>query len=277
MKKQGCLPRLILLLVVGLTLAGFWYFENYTIVTEELSVATSVLPQGFEGYRITQVSDNHGKIFGADNQDLIDAVSATQPDIIVLTGDIVDDDDQLADLPTLVDGMVEIAPTYYISGNHEWTMDMDGVFQIMEDCGAISLRNQYVPLTQNGQTILLAGFDDPNGPADQETPAQVMARLRQDHGDCFVVALYHRNDQLELFADLGVDLVLSGHGHGGIVRLPYIGGVIGTDRSLFPDYTAGLYQSGGTQMVVSRGLGGNDGWDFRIGNRPHLPVVELQR
>ncbi len=274
-KRHGCLHWLILLFVVGLVGAGIWYFENYTIVTEELSVASLSLPEGFADFRITQVSDIHGKEFGEDNQDLLAAVADTNPDIIVLTGDIVDDDSQLADLPALVDGMVEIAPTYYISGNHEWTMDMDAVFQIMERCGATSLRNEYIPLYRNGQSILLVGFDDPNGPSDQATPGEVMEQLRNDHGDCFVVALYHRNDQLELFTELGVDVVLSGHGHGGIIRLPYVGGLIDTDRTLFPDYTDGLYVSGDTQMVVSRGLGGNSGWDFRIGNRPHLPVVIL--
>lgn len=276
-KPMGCLPRLLIFLVVLLALAGIWYYENYTIDTEEITVASANLPEAFQDFCITQISDIHGKQFGENQADLIAAVQATDPDLIALTGDIVDDDSQIADLPDLLTQLVAVAPTYYISGNHEWTMDMEAVFDTMEACGVINLRNEYVPLTQDGQTIVLAGFDDPNGPADMKTPAQVMGDLRGEYGDCYVIALYHRNDQLETFADLSVDLVLSGHGHGGIIRLPYIGGLIDTDRTLLPDYVDGLYASGGTQMVVSRGLGGNSGWDFRLGNHPHLPVIILKR
>lgn len=274
-KRHGCLHGLLVLILVLLVVAGIWYYETYTIDTEEIIVSSATLPEGFQDFRIAQVSDIHGKVFGDNQVDLIAAIADTNPNIIVLTGDIVDDDSQISDLPDLLIPLVELAPTFYISGNHEWTMDIDAVWDMMDACGVTSLRNEYVPLTQNGQTILLAGFDDPNGPADQKTPAQVMKELRLEHGDCFVVALYHRNDQLDTFTDLGVDLVLSGHGHGGIIRLPYIGGLIDTDRTFLPDYTDGLYQNGDTQMVVSRGLGGNGGWDFRLGNHPHLPIIVL--
>lgn len=267
--------KMLVWLLIALVALGFWYFENYTMVTEEITVQLDALPTGFEGFRIVQISDLHGKTFGNDQERLIKAVQDAQPDIIAITGDLVDNDSQIPNLPTLLHGLTALAPTYYITGNHEWSLDMDSLTATLTACGVVILDNQFVPLTQNGQTILLAGFADPLGPYDQPTPAQVMAQLRQTYGDCTVVGLYHRNDKLEEFASLSVDLLLSGHGHGGIIRLPFIGGLLDTNRNLFPQYDAGLYASGTTQMIVSRGLGGTNGLDFRLFNRPHLPVLVL--
>ena len=108
--------------------------------------------------------------------------------------------------------------------------------------------------------------------ADMEQPADLTARIRQEvGGDPYMVMLYHRNDSLPLWTPLQPDLVLAGHGHGGVIRLPFIGAVLGVDRRLFPDNAEGLYQAGRTTLAVSRGLGG-----ARLWNPPHLPTVVLQ-
>lgn len=121
------------------------------------------------------------------------------------------------------------------------------------------------------------GRGDPNGPYDQKRPAQLVREIRQQYGkDAYILMLSHRNDELPLWAHMGVQTVLCGHGHGGIVRLPGIGAVFGTHMDLFPDYTAGLYEKDGTAMVVSRGLGGSRKLPLRIGNRPEVVTVVLR-
>ena len=140
--------------------------------------------------------------------------------------------------------------------------------------GAEVLQNEYRLLEREGNRLALLGVDDPCGPYDQKRPEEVMQELRQELGeDCFVLALDHRNDRLALWQTLGADLVLSGHCHGGVVRLPLVGGLIGPGRSWFPDYDAGLYRAGETQLYVSRGLG----FPLRLFNRPQLPILVLNR
>lgn len=132
-------------------------------------------------------------------------------------------------------------------------------------------------LKSGGSRIVLAGVDDPNGPADQKTPEALVAEIRAaEGGDAFILMLAHRNDQLARWAALGVDAVLAGHAHGGIVRLPGIGPVFGTHYEFFPEFTSGLYTQDGTQLLVSRGLGASHRLPLRIGNPPELPVLILR-
>lgn len=125
--------------------------------------------------------------------------------------------------------------------------------------------------------MVLAGIDDPNGYADQKPPETVAAEVYAACGDPFWMLLAHRNDHFEAqYSLLGADLVLSGHGHGGIIRLPFTDGLLSTDRTLFPSYTAGLYEANGSALFVTRGLG-NSGPSFRLFNRPEVAVVTLHR
>ena len=276
MKRHGCLHSLIILLVVVLIAAGFGYFENNVIDAEEISVSSARLPSSFDDFRIVVISDLHGREFGDGNEELAAAVEAAEPDIIALTGDLADENSDAEAVASQMAQLTALAPTYYVSGNHEWVMeDPWGFFALLEENGVKVLHNAWEALTVNGETIVLAGVDDPNGPWDQKTPEQLVSEIRAEMGDPYIVMLSHRNEQLELWSELGVDTVLCGHAHGGIIRLPFVGGLVGTDRRLFPEYTNGLYTEGTTSMVVSRGLG-NTGLPFRIFNRPHLPVVVLE-
>ena len=275
-KRRGFWHTFFLLVVAAAILAGFWYFENHVIQTEEVTLASDRLPAAFDGLRVAEVADLHGKEFGPDNEDLLRALKAAEPDLIAVTGDLADEHTDLSVIRTLAAAMAEIAPTYYVTGNHEWVMeDLSALFGILEEAGVTVLRNEYVPLTVDGETIILAGVDDPNGPYDQKTPAELVAEIRAEWGDPYILMLAHRNDQIELWSELRVDAVLTGHGHGGVIRLPFVGGLLGVDRELFPAYTAGVFARGRTQMYVSRGLG-NSGIPFRLFNRPHLPVLILE-
>lgn len=275
-KNRGFLAKLWRLFLLAVVLIGFWYFENRTIVTETYQVSSDRLPAVFDGLRVVELADLHGAEFGPGSRDLLEAVRAAEPDLIALDGDLADEAADLAVIRTLTEELVKIAPVYYVTGNHEWAMDgRKELFAILEKAGVKALHNEYCRLERDGQFFVVAGVDDPNGPWDQKTPEELTEEIRAACGDPYILLLAHRNDQLARWDALGLDLVLTGHAHGGVIRLPVIGGLLGTGMQFFPEYTAGIYRMGRTSMMVSRGLG-NSGIPFRLFNRPHLPVLVLR-
>ena len=246
---------------------------NFALDAEDWEVRSARLPEAFDGLRVTFLTDLHGAQFGPESQRLLQAVENARPDLIAICGDLADEATDRTMLDPLLTGLCAIAPTYYVTGNHEWSReDTEALLEQIAGCGITVLRNDYVLLERSGQTLVLAGAEDPNGYRDQETPEQLLARIRQEvGGDPYVLMLYHRNDSLDLWSKLEADLVLAGHGHGGVIRLPVIGGLLGVDREFFPDDCEGLYTQGRTTLAVSRGLGG-----ARLWNRPHLPTAVLK-
>ncbi len=221
------------------------------------------------------VADVHGKQFGSGNAELLRAVEKLEPDLIAITGDLVESREQLAMVPALARGLAEIAPTYYVTGNHEWAAKVvPDILTLLQENGVITLSNETVTLEKDGQHLFLMGINDPNGPDDQKTLAQQVDELRTTRGEGVLLLLAHRNNRPEEYAAAGVDLTLAGHAHGGLVRLPFTDGLIGPNHEWFPSYTAGLYRLSYGQLAVSRGLG-NVGRTLRLFNRPHLPLVVL--
>ena len=267
---------ILMLLALGVSL----YRSNRVLQTTRHDPVFTDLPAGFDGCKIVVLSDLHGAEFGEGNEDLLKAVAKQQPDLIAVTGDLIDEDtpDPKGYTAALAPALQAIAPVYYVTGNHEWATG--GVPELKETLSAAGwtvLSNRYLPLERNGDTILLAGIDDPNGYADQKTPEELTAELYAEHGDPFWLLLAHRNDRFaSRYSLLGADLVLSGHGHGGIVRLPFTDGLLSTDRTFFPSYTAGLYEENGSALFVSRGLG-NSGPSLRLFNRPEVAVLTLHK
>ena len=273
--------KLCLLVLIALLVVLFIRDQQLRIQPEEFSISDPKLPQAFEGFRIVQISDLHGMQFGPKNETLLALVRAQDPDLIAITGDVVDQAVELDPLPALARGLADIAPTYYVTGNHEWAIRQAAeVKLIMERNGVTPLSNEFLPLERDGQTIVLAGIDDPNGPYDQKTPAQLREEITAAQPDAYTVLLAHR-DWVDIYDQWGYDLVLCGHGHGGIIRIPILDkGLMNTDRTLFPKYAGGAYPlSGGGTCIVSRGMGSNTGsfQAFRLFNRPHLPVIVLGR
>lgn len=275
-RRRRTARRLILtILALALLLSGFLWSQQNLIQTETVEVTDEKLPAAFDGLRIAVVSDLHGKEFGADNRALIQAVGELEPDFIAITGDLIDQPGQLDMVPALAHGLAGIAPTYYVTGNHEWSIKMvPEVRSVLLENGVIPLTNEAVTLERNGQRIYLLGADDPNGPADQKTVGELADELRAAQGGGFLLLLAHRNNKAAVYAAAGIDLTLAGHAHGGIVRLPFTDGLVGPSREWLPEYTSGLYQLSYGQMVVSRGLG-NVGRTLRLFNSPHLPLVIL--
>ena len=278
MRARRVKKRTWLILAAAL-LAAELLRSNLLLQTEEFSYVSSRLPAAFDGYRIAVVSDLHGATFGAGNADLLTAIAAAEPDIIAVTGDLEDRfrGHDAGWLDTLAAGLAGIAPVYCVTGNHEWAIG--GVRELKKTLAAAGwtvLSNQFVTLERGGDTLVLAGIDDPNGFADQKTPEQLTVELYAEHGDPFWLLLAHRNNRFaEQYSLLGADLTISGHGHGGIIRLPFTDGLFSVERTLFPSDTAGFYQRNGQTQFVSRGLG-NSGPSLRMWNRPQLAVVTLR-
>ncbi|MDY3281181.1 metallophosphoesterase [Dysosmobacter sp.] len=276
-RRRRILPVLMLLVLLA---ALFLRWSNTALQVTRFDPVFRRLPEGFEGCRIAVLSDLHGASFGTDNERLFAAVAAEEPDYIFYLGDLEDCFRGPADgYPQQVAaGLTAIAPTYYITGNHEWAIGgVPALKEALAAGGVTVLSNQAVELERNGGTVVLAGIDDPNGYADQKTPEELAAEVYARYGDAFWMLLAHRNDRFPArYSLLGADLVFSGHGHGGVIRLPFTDGLLSTDRTLFPSYTAGLYEENGSVLFVTRGLG-NSGPTFRLFNRPEIAIVTLHK
>lgn len=278
-KQHKALRRILLLLAVVL---GALYWGNTSIQAEQFTFTSAELPAGFDGFRAVVLTDLHGAEFGKENEKLIAAAQEQSPDGIFLVGDLVDENtedtaDYAAHLGTALSGL---APTYYVTGNHEWacgTGETEAIKEVLIDSGVSVLTNEFCELSRGGDAIILAGIDDPNGYADQKTPEQLRSEAQSAKGDCFSILLSHR-DSVAYYDELGFSLTLCGHGHGGIFRIPLIDrGLLGTNHRFFPIYDGGLYEfSSGKACFVSRGLG-NIGASFRVFNRPQLAVITFKR
>lgn len=271
--------RTLILLAAVLALGGVWFhWQCWGLHTTWAQVAVNGLPQGFEGFRIVHLSDLHGHEYGENSGELLERVRQAEPEIIVITGDLIDREEQRAMVPALAKGLSAIAPTYYVTGNHEWAVGgVKALKGLLTECGVTVLSNDYVVLERRDDRLALAGVDDPNGYADQKTPEALAAQLEQEVPGLVTVLLAHRNDAIQRYAAAGYDLVLSGHAHGGIIRLPFTDGLLSPARTFFPTWTSGLYSVGDTTLFVSRGLGNNTSpvSGFRLFNRPEVAVVVL--
>ena len=276
-------PLLWLVLLLAVAVGGvFWFrWQCWGMTVTHTEAALSGLPGEFDGYKIAHLSDLHGHEYGEGNADLLAMVAGERPDLIVITGDLIDQESQMQMVPALAKGLTAIAPTYYVTGNHEWglgTAKVKELKNLLAQCGVTALSNQFEIVERDGAQIVLAGVDDPNGYADQKTPEELYAQIENEAPGLFTVLLAHRNDRFDQYAAAGYDFVLSGHAHGGIIRLPFVGGLLGTDREFFPEWTSGAYTLGDSTLFVSRGLGNNTVpfQGFRIFNRPELAVITLR-
>ena len=277
-RRRSALPGLLLIAALLAGGALFLRWSNTSLQVERFTYGNNALPAGFDGCTLVQLSDLHGAQFGENNEKLLAAVAEADPDYIFLTGDLLD---RFRETPhsyaaALCDALSDIAPVYYVTGNHEWALpDVRSLKKAIAATGTTVLTNEFVTLERGGDSILLAGIDDPNGFADQKTPEALAKEVKEARGDGFWLLLAHRNNYFEKqYSLLGADLVISGHAHGGLIRLPFTDGLIGVERNLFPSYTDGFYQVNGSDLFVSRGLG-NSGRSFRLFNRPQVAVITL--
>lgn len=264
--------------------AAWMAWGNTSIEVTRADIVSDRLPKSFSGFKIAHVSDLHNAEFGKSNSRLLEKIEKEKPDVIVITGDLVDS--RRTDIDIAIgfsEKAMKIAQVYYVTGNHEARIDdFERLESGLEDLGVVVLRDEVDRIEKDNEKILLIGLDDPKFTLKSdwfgETPAMVNAKLKNlkaGSGD-FSILLSHRPELFDTYAANGIDLVLSGHTHGGQVRIPFIGAVVVPDQDIFPKYDAGLFHSGNTYMMVSKGLG-NSIFPVRINCRPELVIVTLEK
>lgn len=281
-KKQKRIIILILLAVV-MALAIWIAWGNSALELNSITVTSPDLPLAFDGFRIAQVSDLHNAEMGKNNEDLLEILKESEPDIIAFTGDIIDS--RRTDTEIAVDFVrqaVKIAPCYYVTGNHEHrvTEDFELLEAELEALGVTVLRNRTTEIERDGEAISIIGIDDPVflEPEKQIEGIDLHISKKLDElaasANGFTLLISHRPELFKLYCEYDIDLVLSGHAHGGQFRLPLIGGLYAPGQGAFPEYTSGIHTYSGTSMIVSRGIGASL-FPFRINNRPEVVLIEL--
>ena len=276
-KKLKIFALCLLCIIIGFL--GYNIIQNQHFEVNEITIKCETLPDDFQGYKIVQVSDLHNAEFGENNSDLLSAIKEQFPDIIVVTGDIVDSrrtDVQIA--RNFVNNASEIAPVYYVTGNHEARVKVEDEIDNVElNKNVIVLHNKDILLEKGESVIQLIGVDDPDYKAVKDSTEYMNKRLEKYcNNEYFKILLSHRPELFEVYVENNMNIVFSGHAHGGQFRLPFIGGVIAPHQGLFPTYDAGVYTKNHTNMVVSRGLGDSI-IPLRINNPPELVVVTLDK
>lgn len=274
-RGRGCLTALIILALIAAAAAFLIKDSREDLEISRYEVNSQKLPESFDGFKIVQLSDLHGAEFGEDGMELVEKVKELEPDIIALTGDFVTDEGDLAAVEKLAARLVKLCPVYFISGNHEFGSGLAvKVRNILERAGVKYLSNEYLTINRGDDEILLGGVEDPLAYADMLSPDELAQKMNDAAPDAFKILLGHRNYWMTEYPELPVDLIFCGHAHGGLIRIPGVGGLIGTDRRLFPDFDAGEYNNGRYTLIVSRGLG-NSVPIPRVFNRPEIVCVEL--
>lgn len=265
----------VILLLLAAAVSVWLAWGNKAIETVVYPVSSGRLPSAFDGFRIAQVSDLHNDEMGKQNEALLDDLRAAAPDLIAVTGDLLDSrvpDEQIC--LDFLEEAVRIAPVYFVTGNHEGRLyDLYPSFEKqMQQLGVRVLNNEAVPVQRNGEEILIAGFADPN--TAQDPGEKRITYLQEWTQSNFTVLLSHRPELFAEYVQGGADAVLTGHAHGGQVRVPFVGGLYAPGQGILPVYDAGRFAEEQTVMIVSRGIG-NSLFPLRVNNRPELVILEL--
>lgn len=270
-KKIICLSTAVtLILLAAAALDSRLLVQQYTIEAEEITAPV----------RLVLVTDLHSCKYGDNQEELIRAVEEQKPDMVLLGGDIFDDQLPTENTEVFLQAIAAEYPCYYVAGNHEyWAGEraFASMAAFMENCGIRILKGDAEQVEVNGQVLYICGADDPDNfrRVPMETQLESMKRSAADNG--YTILLSHRPEYFDMYIDYGFDLVLSGHAHGGQWRIPFlINGVYTPDQGFFPDWAGGLYRKENTTMIVSRGLARESTGIPRIFNRPELVVVDLQ-
>ncbi len=280
---------LTILAIIALALLITIIDSNTRLTESYYDISFQKLPAAFEGYRIAHISDLHNKTFGEDNIRLIERIDEFAPSIVVLTGDMLSRNSKDLDdfLPT-AQILGAKYPTYFISGNHEQALKhplLEELYQQLAACKVTVLDNQKLELVKDGQSIDLYGFsysleyyslNRRAANATRQIKTLADAELGVPDPNRFTILLTHNPVYFEAYCQWGADLTLSGHIHGGMVRLPGLGGVFGAGGTLFPKYDAGIYSENNQHMIVSRGLGAGI-FGFRLFNPADLVFITLDQ
>lgn len=280
-KKRRIVLAVIVAILLALIIWIIW--GNTALELNTYTVTSDKLPEAFDGYRIAHISDLHNTEIGANNEKLISMLKNAEPDMIAITGDLIDSRNTNVETALqFAEKAIKIAPCYYVSGNHEARVsEYEELKSGLTELGVIVLEDERTEIEISGEKISLLGVDDPSLQTDYlfGDSATVIQNKLQGlvvDGNIYTILLSHRPELYEVYTESKVDLVLSGHAHGGQFRLPFVGGLVAPNQGFFPKYDSGLYSEDNTNMIVSRGIG-NSILPFRFNNRPEVILIELSQ
>lgn len=267
MKKKR---KLIIKLSIFLIFIFWMIYGNVVVDLNVITIYDNKIPQEFDGYKVAHISDLHNDI--SKSKQLIKLLKKSNPNVIAITGDIIDSNNtNISGALDFVEEIVKIAPCYYVTGNHEaWIGNYDYLKEQLLKLGIIVLEDMAVEINVSGKKIKLIGVNDPSFSSNVKTKLE---RLSDD--ELYSILLSHRPELFDIYVECNINLVLSGHAHGGQVRIPFIGGLGAPDQGLFPKYDSGLYTLDNTKMIVSRGVG-NSIIPIRFNNQPEMILIELK-
>lgn len=276
MKRKIIIVSILLLISVIYLYAG-----NKIIVSDEYEIYSSELPESFSGFTIVHISDLHNASFGKNQKRLIEKINAANPDIIVITGDLIDSRRKgTGNAQKLLENIPESVNVYFVTGNHEAaSKEYSELQKILEENNVNVLKNENILIEKDGQHINICGIDDPlfitgtsYSKENEKHISEILGNLCSE--DFFSILLAHHPEMLDIYSKSPADLVLSGHAHGGQIRLPFIGGLFAPGQGFLPEYTNGAFTQNNTTLIVSRGLG-NSVFPLRINNFPQLVTIKL--
>lgn len=274
MKKKNLLLGLIPVL---------YFKDNLYVYAQRRSLYDTNLPKAFNNTRIVQITDLHGMVFGPQNLWLLNKVAKYNPDMIFVTGDIVAHHGQSNEaVIALMQDLSNMAPTYFVLGNHESHIPegmLGEVLSAMKKAGVFILNNKKVTIEKDGEKIDIAGVIDPTFVSREPQNQAVIMAHELDRLDIdpkrYTILLSHRPEMFEQFKEHQINLIFSGHTHGGQVRLPLHNAIYVPHQGLFPKYDEGYFTDGKTTMYVSRGLG-HSGFPVRVSATPEIVVMTLK-
>lgn len=285
----------IVTLLIVLILFVYLYFENTSLfIVQKNEIVSNKIDSNFDGYKILQLSDLHSREFGENNIKLINKIYKIDPDIIVCTGDMMnstEDDGHV--FINLVKKISKDYPVYYIDGNHEQLVEYNNVgvydefISSLKDLDVKVVKNTKIKLQKGSSYINMYGLNidlvyystkaalkESNIEYTEDNFSKTINKETFENNK-YNILLTHNPIYFEVYEKSGVDLILSGHVHGGIIRIPFKGGLLSPDQEWFPEYYHGLYTINDTNMIVSAGLG-NDTVNFRIFNPFEMNLITLR-
>jgi uncharacterized protein len=273
---------LVAIIILGISFFIFSIWQNNSIVISKYNYESLEIPSGFNDFKIVQISDLHNKNFGKKQSKLLEKVESLSPDIIIVTGDLIDRRKYNLEIAmSFINKAVKVAPVYYVSGNHEaWSGKYSEIEKKLIEAGVNVIDDTNIEIRKGDERIQLLGLSDPAfltsnyiDETDTSSMEEYLGIWSRRTG--FKILLSHRPELFDLYSKNNIDLVFSGHAHGGQIRIPFVGGLIAPNQGFFPKYTSGSYNSDKTTMFVSRGLG-NSLFPVRVFNRPEIILVTLK-
>lgn len=283
MKNKKTLRLVILFLVLCLTLGTLIVYDNFKIDVTEYAIESVDLPKNFDEFKIVHLSDLHNTEFGKDNEKLLKIIKEQKPDAVFVTGDTIDGFYTNIQIPIeLFKEILKICDVYFVVGNHESRVNINIYTEFIDtltEIGVIVLKDSCVLIEKGEEKIQVIGLNDASeykADYNSDYTVKITETINNlDDESFFSILLSHHPELFPEYKNTDIDLVFSGHAHGGQFRLPFIGGIIAPEQGLFPEFDAGVFNENNTTMIVSRGLG-NSIVPVRINNSPEVVVVALK-